>query len=202
MKKLQVLDFSIMDFEELPSSLNSLVNIRTLRLDGCYELKDITGIGKLTKLQVHSLAGSGIQGLPDEMVQLSNLRLLNLNNCEKLKVIPRIILSSLSRLECLDMTGCSNSQWAVVKGDHSNANACLSDLNNLSCLTTLSITIPYAELLPKDILFDNLTRYAILIGNSRGFRTNKALKLHKVNRGLDFGDGIIKLLERSEVLVF
>ena len=98
MKKLQLLDLSRMDFEELPSSLNSLVNIRTLHLDGCYELKDITGIGKLTKLQVLSLAGSGIQGLPDEMVQLSNLRLLNLNNCEKLKVIPRIILSSLSRL--------------------------------------------------------------------------------------------------------
>ena len=202
MKKLQVLDLSIMDFGELPSSLNSLANLRTLRLDGCYELKDIDGIGKLTKLQVLSLAGSGIQGLPDEMVQLSNLRLLNLNNCEKLKVIPRIILSNLSRLECLDMTGCSNSQWAVVEGDHSNANACLSDLNHLSCLTTLSITIPDAELLPKDIIFDNLTRYAILIGYSWGFRTNKALKLHKVNRGLDFGDGIIKLLESSEELVF
>ena len=202
MKKLQVLDLSKMDFEELPSSLNSLANLRTLRLDGCYKLKDIAGIGKLTKLQVLSLAGSGIQGLLDEMAQLSNLRLLNLNNCKELKVIPRNILSSLSRLECLDMTGCSNSQWATVEGDHSNANACLPDLNHLSCLITLSITILDAELLPKDILFDNLTRYAILIGNSRGFRTNKALKLLKVNRGLDFGDGIIKLLERSEELVF
>ena len=202
MKKLQVLDLSRMDFEELPSSLNSLANLRTLRLDGCYKLKDMAGIGKLTKLQVLSLADSGIQGLPDEMVQLSNLRLLNLNNCEKLKVIPRIILSSLSRLECLDMTGCSNSQWATVEGDHSNANACLSDLNHLSSLTTLSITIPNAKLLPKGILFDNLTRYAILIGYSWDFRTNKALKLHKVNRGLDFGDGIIKLLERSEELAF
>ena len=203
MKKLKVVDLSRMTFEEVPSSLiDSLANLRTLRLDGCYKLKDIAGIGKLTKLQVLSLAGSGIQGLLDEMAQLSNLRLLKLNNCKELKVIPRNILSSLSRLECLDMTGCSNSQWAAVEGDHSNANACLSDLNHLSCLTTLSITIPDAELLPKDILFDNLTRYAILIGNSCGFRTNKALKLHKVNRDLDFGDGIIKLLERSEELVF
>ena len=202
MKKLQVLDLSRMDFEELPSSLNSLANLRTLRLDGCYKLKDITGIGKLMKLQVLSLAGSGIRGLPDEMAQLSNIRLLNLNNCEELEVIPRIILSSLSRLECLDMTGCSNSQWAAVEGDHSNANACLSDLNHLSSLTTLSIIIPDAKLLPKGILFDNLIRYAILIGDSWAFKTNKALKLHKVNRGLDFGDGIIKLLERSEELVF
>ena len=202
MKKLQVLDLSRMDFEELPSSLNSLANLRTLRLDWCFKLKEIIGIGKLTKLLVLSLVDSGIRGLPDEMAQLSNLRLLNLNNCKELNAIPQNILSSLSRLECLDMTGCSKSQWAVVEGDHSNANACLSDLNHLSCLTTLFITIPYAQLLPKDILFDNLTRYAILIGDSWHFRTNKALKLHNVNRGLDFGDGIIKLLERSEELVF
>ena len=111
---------------------------------------------------------------------------MNLNNWKEVKVIPWNILSSLSRLECLDMKGCSNSQWAEVEGDHSNANACLSDLNHLSCLTTLSITIPDAKLLPKGILFDNLTRYAILIINSWGFRTNKALMLHNLNRGLDF----------------
>ena len=159
MKKLKVLELSRMTFEEVPSSvLDSLENLRTLRLDGCYKLKDIAGIGKLTKLQVLSLAGSRIRGLFDEMAQLSNLRLLNLKNCE-VKVIPRNILSSLSRLECLDMKGCSNSQWAAFEGDHSNANACLSYINHLSCLTTLSITIPDAKLLPKGILFDNLTRY-------------------------------------------
>ena len=68
MKTLKVLNLSIMTFEEVPSSLiDSLENLRTLRLDGCYKLKDITRIAKLMKLQVLSFAGSRIRGLLDEM---------------------------------------------------------------------------------------------------------------------------------------
>ena len=87
MKKLKVLDLSDMHFTTLPSSLDSLANLRTLRLDGC-ELGNIALIGKLTKLEVLSLVASTIQRLPKEMMQLTNLRLLDLNDCEKLEVIP------------------------------------------------------------------------------------------------------------------
>ncbi|RVW17477.1 putative disease resistance protein [Vitis vinifera] len=66
MKKLKVLDLSRMHFTTLPSSLDSLANLRTLRLDGC-KLGDIALIGKLTKLEVLSLMGSTIQQLPNEM---------------------------------------------------------------------------------------------------------------------------------------
>ncbi|XP_034679851.1 disease resistance protein RPS2-like [Vitis riparia] len=135
------------------------------------------------------------------MVQLTNLRLLNLNDCKELKVIPRNILSSLSRLECLYMTS-SFTQWAV----EGESNACLSELNHLSYLTTLDMDMPDAYLLPKDILFENLTRYAIFVGNfkmcRRYWRTKRVLKLRKVNRSLHLGDGISKLMERSEELEF
>ncbi|XP_059598364.1 uncharacterized protein LOC100251264 isoform X4 [Vitis vinifera] len=196
MKKLKVLDLSHMHFTTLPSSLDFLANLRTLCLDGC-ELGDIALIGKLTKLEVLSLVGSTIQQLPNEMVQLTNLRLLDLNDCKQLEVIPRNILSSLSRLECLSMIS-SFTKWAV----QGESNACLSELNHLSYLTTLSIKIPDAKLLPKDILFENLTRYVISMGNCWGLRTKRALKLKKVNRSLYLGDGISKLLERSEELEF
>ncbi|KAJ9682516.1 hypothetical protein PVL29_018436 [Vitis rotundifolia] len=204
MKKLRVLDLSDMHFTTLPSSLDSLANLRTLRLDGC-ELGDIALIGKLTKLEVLSLVGSTVQQLPNEMVQLTNLRLLNLDDCEELEVIPRNILSSLSRLECLSMIS-SFTKW-VVEGE---SNACLSELNHLSYLTNLSIEIPDAKLLPKDILFENLTSYVIFIGDDGDdgdddwweFRTKRALKLQSVNRSLHLGDGISKLLERSEKLEF
>ncbi|KAJ9682531.1 hypothetical protein PVL29_018450 [Vitis rotundifolia] len=197
MKKLKVLDLSHMHFTTLPSSLDSLANLRTLRLDEC-KLVDIALIGKLTKLEVLSLMGSTIQQLPNEMVQLTNLRLLDLDYCEKLKVIPRNILSSLSRLECLYMIS-GFTQWAV----EGESNACLSELNHLSYLTTLSIEIPDAKLLPKDIPFENLTRYVIFIGDDWWeFRTKRALKLQTVNRSLHLGDGISKLLERSEELEF
>ncbi|KAL6324439.1 hypothetical protein AAG906_013043 [Vitis piasezkii] len=157
MKKLKVLDLSRMHFTTLPSSLDSLANLRTLRLDGC-ELGDIALIGKLTKLEVLSLMGSTIQQLPNEMSRLTNLRLLDLNDCEKLEVIPRNILSSLSQLECLYMK--------------------------------------------SNILFENLTRYAIYVGYWWASRTKKALKLQKFNRSLHLGDGMSKLLERSEELEF
>ncbi|KAJ9682200.1 hypothetical protein PVL29_018194 [Vitis rotundifolia] len=196
MKKLNVLDLYKMTVTTLPSSLDSLGNLRTLRLDGC-ELGDIALIGKLTKLEVLSLVGSTIQKLPKEMMQLTNLRLLDLDDCEELKVIPRNILSSLSRLECLSMIS-GFTKWEV----EGESNACLSELNHLSYLTTLSIEIPDAKLLPKDILFENLTRYVISIGNWCGSRTQRSLKLQKVNRSLHLGDGISKLLERSEELEF
>ncbi|KAL6323834.1 hypothetical protein AAG906_005828 [Vitis piasezkii] len=177
MKKLKVLDLPKMCFTTLPSSFDSLANLHTLRLNQC-NLVDIALIGKLTKLQVLSLVGSTIQQLPNEMVQLTNLRLLNLNDCKELEVIPRNILSSLSRLECLYMTS-SFTQWAV----EGESNACLSELNHLSYLTTLDIDIPDANLLPKGTLFENLTRYAIFVGNFQGYkrycRTKRVLKLRK-----------------------
>ncbi|KAJ9682535.1 hypothetical protein PVL29_018453 [Vitis rotundifolia] len=200
MKKLKVLDLPKMCFITLPSSFDSLANLQTLRLDGC-KLVDIALIGKLTKLQVLSLMGSTIGQLPNEMVQLTNLRLLNLNDCDDLEEIPQNILSSLSRLECLYMTS-SFTEWAV----EGESNACLSKLNHLSYLTALDIDIPYAKLLPKDILFENLTRYAIFVGHFQRYerycRTKRALKLRKVNRSLHLGDGISKLMERSKELQF
>ena len=198
MKKLQVLDLSKMHFKELPSSLYSLANLRTLRLDRCYSLVNIAGIGKLTKLEVLSLVNTTIKQLPDDVSQLTNLRLLDLSDSKELEVIPHNVLSSLSKLECLFMI----NRFLEWEGDH-QSNAYLSQLKHLSCLTTLHIGIPDVKLL-EDIQFENLTRYAIHIGGcwQELRRTNKTLKLKKVNISLYLGDEIRKLLERSEELEF
>ncbi|XP_010660247.1 probable disease resistance protein At4g27220 [Vitis vinifera] len=124
---LKVLDLSEMHFTTLPSTLHSLPNLRALRLDRC-KLGDIALIGELKKLQVLSMVGSDIQQLPSEMGQLTNLRLLDLNDCKQLEVIPRNILSSLSRLECLCMKW-SFTQWAAEGVSDGESNACLSELN-------------------------------------------------------------------------
>ena len=124
MDQLKVLDLSGMALQTLPSTLHSLAHLRTLCLDRCNKLRDIAGIGELKKLQLLSMVGSFIQQLPQEMAQLTDLRLLNLNDCWHLKVIPRNILSKLSRLECLFMKS-SHFQWVAEDVSEAGSNACL-----------------------------------------------------------------------------
>ena len=204
MEKLQVLACSRLRFTLLPSSFASLSNIQTLCLDRC-QLGDITLIGKLTKLQVLSMVGSNIQRLPQEMAQLTNLRLLDLNDCSELEVIPRNILSNLSRLECLFMES-SFSKWAAEEVSDGESNACLSELNHLDPhLMTIVVEIPSVEMVPKeDKFFHNLTSFGIFIGNFRsweiGFERSNTLKLKGGDGSLLMGNGMRKLLEKNEEL--
>ena len=73
--------------------------------------QDIAVIGDLKRLQVLSLANSRIIRLPKEMMQLSDSRVLDLRNCTDLKLIPRNVISSLSRLEYLSMKGSYRIEW-------------------------------------------------------------------------------------------
>ena len=203
MSQLKVLALFGMHFPTLPSTLESLANLRTLCLDRC-KLGDMAIIGELKKLQVLSMVGSNIQQLPREMMQLTNLRLLDLNYCEELKEIPRDILSSLSRLECLFMKS-SFSEWATEEVCDGESNACLSELNNLHRLRTIEVKIPNAELVPKADMFDhNLTSYAIFIGSfgrlPKTYEKSRTLHLKGGDKSLLSKDGIRKLLRTTEEL--
>ena len=204
MSQLKVLALSRMHFTTIPSMLQSLTNLRTLCLDRC-KLGDMAIIGELKKLQVLSMVGSDIQQLPREMMQLTNLRLLDLNYCEELRVIPRDILSSLSRLECLFMKS-SFSEWAVDEVCDGDSNACLSELNNLHRLRTIEVKIPNTELVPKaDIFVLNLTSYAIFIGSfgqlPKTYKKSKTLHLECGDRSLLSRVGIRQLLRTTEDLL-
>ena len=204
MSQLKVLALSRMHFPTLPSTLQSLANLRTLCLDRC-KLGDMAIIGELKKLQVLSMVGSDIQQLPREMMQLINLRLLDLNYCKKLKVIPRDILSSLFRLECLFMKS-SFSEWAVDEVCDGDSNACLSELNNLHSLRTIEVKIPNTELVPKADMFDhNLTSYAIFIGSfdrlPKTYEESRTLHLKGGDESLLSRYGIRKLLRTTEDLL-
>ncbi|KAJ9691566.1 hypothetical protein PVL29_013678 [Vitis rotundifolia] len=169
-KQLRVLDLSEVSLSPPPSSLGFLTNLRTLCLNlNRGELKDIAVIGELKKLQVFSLVDSVIRQLPKKMMQLSDLRVLDLQHCGWLEVIPRNVISSLSRLEYLSMKESFHIEWeAEGFNSRKRINACLSELKHLSSLRTLEIVVSDPSLLPEDdMLFDNLnlTRYTIVIGN-------------------------------------
>ena len=204
MSQLKVLALSRMHFTTIRSMLQSLANLQTLCLDRC-KLGDMTIIGELKKLQVLSMVGSDIQQLPREMMQLTNLRLLDLNYCEELKIIPRYILSSLSRLECLFMKS-SFSEWAVNEVCDGDSNACLSELNNLHSLRTIEVEILNTELVPEADMFDhNLTSYAIFIGSfdrlPKTYEESRTLHLKGGDESLLSRDGICKLLRTTEDLL-
>ncbi|XP_058071056.1 probable disease resistance protein At4g27220 [Magnolia sinica] len=80
MNSLKVLDICGIDISMLPPSVEGLKNLRTLWLDRCPQLKDVTLIGRLKKLEILCLQETGICELPKETGRLANLKLLDLSN--------------------------------------------------------------------------------------------------------------------------
>ncbi|KAH9755549.1 putative disease resistance protein [Citrus sinensis] len=197
MTELRVLDLTGFRFPSLPSSLGCLINLRTLSLENCL-VGDVAIIGDLKKLEILSLKHSSIEQLPREIGQLTCLKLLDLSNCSKLKEIRPNVISNLTRLEELYM-GNSFTQWEV----EGQSNASLGELKQLSRLTTLEVHIPDAQVMPQDLVFVELERFRICIGDvwswSDGYETSKILKL-QLNNSTYLGYGMKMLLKRTEDL--
>ncbi|XP_052297555.1 disease resistance protein At4g27190-like isoform X2 [Citrus sinensis] len=177
-EELKVLSLTRIPFSSLPSSLGRLINLQTLCLDGC-GLEDIAIVGQLKKLEILSLRDSDIKQLPLEIGQLTRLLLLDLSNCSSLMVIAPNVISKFSRLEELYM-GDSFSQWDKVEG---GSNASLAELKGLSKLTTLEIQVRDAQILLQDLVFVELSRYRICIGEVWDIwpvnsETSRLMKLH------------------------
>ncbi|XP_030959628.1 uncharacterized protein LOC115981550 isoform X4 [Quercus lobata] len=199
MRELKVLDLTKMRLSSLPSSITLLANLQTLCLDQCV-LKDIAVIGELKNLEILSLLSSKLTHLPQEIGLLTHLRLLDLSDCTILEVIPPNVLSNLIQLEEL-YVGNSFTQWEVE--GLNNERASLAELKHLSPLTTLEVHIPYANMLPKDLLFEKLQRYKIFVGDawdwSDKHENSRALKL-KLNTSFHLERGIKMLLNGIENL--
>ncbi|KAL5986013.1 hypothetical protein ACLOJK_028003 [Asimina triloba] len=150
MKGLKVLDLSSTDIAYLPQSSRCLTNLKTLCLDGCLWLEDVSLIGGLTELEILSLASSGIRELPTEIGELTHLKLLDLTGTAFLERIPPNVLSRLTFLEELRMEG-SFSGWEV-EGNCNGNNASFRELSSLAHLTDLYIQVRNA-----DCLFENIS---------------------------------------------
>ncbi|XP_058003639.1 probable disease resistance protein At4g27220 [Hevea brasiliensis] len=175
-------------------------NLETLCLDYCV-LEELSAIGELSKLQILSLLDSTIVQLPRDIGKLTCLRLLDLSNCSSLEVIPPDVLSRLTRLEDLYM-GCSFVQWEGEEHDAPRENANLAELKLLTNLVSLDIHIIDAKILPRDLFFEKLERFNIVIGDiwdwSWEEETSRTLKL-KLNTRIQL-KSIKLLLTRTENL--
>ncbi|GLU03287.1 hypothetical protein SLE2022_204940 [Rubroshorea leprosula] len=201
-QKLRVLDFTNMCFSSLPSSICLLKNLHTLHVNGGV-LEDMAIIGKLTSLEVLSLAQSDIVEVPTEIGQLTQLKLLDLSDCTKLKMIQPHVLASLSKLEELYLRN-SFDQWDVGEGGNQR-NASLAELKYLHNLAALDVHVCDVQQIPKvDLLFQRLTRYKIFIGDvwsrwDSSFKSSNLLKL-ELNTSINFGHSIFVLLKKTEEL--
>ncbi|KAF2287924.1 hypothetical protein GH714_003263 [Hevea brasiliensis] len=164
-------------------------------------LEELSAIGELSKLQILSLLDSTIVQLPRDIGKLTCLRLLDLSNCSSLEVIPPDVLSRLTRLEDLYM-GCSFVQWEGEEHDAPRENANLAELKLLTNLVSLDIHIIDAKILPRDLFFEKLERFNIVIGDiwdwSWKEETSRTLKL-KLNTRIQL-KSIKLLLTRTENL--
>ncbi|KAJ6827630.1 putative LRR receptor-like serine/threonine-protein kinaseisoform X1 [Iris pallida] len=171
MEALLVLDLRSEKVASLPSSFPCLVNLKALFLSRSrwvnFDVTSLPLIGELKNLEILQLQGFE-SAVPMEFGNLTKLRCLDLIGCTG--TIPRNLISRLSRLEQLYLTG-AFSNWQVDdEGSSSGGAATFAELASLSRLTTLHVGIenPDVFLQQQDDLdfvpWPALTDFKIVVG--------------------------------------
>ncbi|XP_077212767.1 putative disease resistance protein At4g27220 isoform X2 [Tasmannia lanceolata] len=150
MKVLVVLDLSNSLISSLPPSLPYLKNLKTLCLDECSCLDDISLLGGLEKLEVLSVMGTAIRELPIEIAQLSNLKVLDLTGSFALTMVAPNVISRLTKLEELYM-GNSFDEWEVRGSSGDGSKASFDEAASLARLTVLYIHVKDVKCLSLEV---------------------------------------------------
>ncbi|XP_077233577.1 putative disease resistance protein At4g27220 [Tasmannia lanceolata] len=158
--ELRVLDLSEIGISSLPPSLPCLSNLKTLCLDGCGSLNDISQLKGLVNLEILSLRGTSIEELPKEIGDFANLKSLDLAGTRRLKRVPRNVISKLSKLEELYMQN-SSCSWEVSGSSRDNAS--FDEMASLPRLTVLYIHVANFKCFSLDFSgpWENLKKFGI-----------------------------------------
>ncbi|KAK6230833.1 hypothetical protein QUC31_002351 [Theobroma cacao] len=100
MHRLNILDLSNSDIEQLPNSVSNLEKLKALVLHGCENLRYVPSLEKLKALRKLDLGSTAIEEVPTGLEMLADLIYLNLKT-ESLKELPSGVLSKLTSLQCL-----------------------------------------------------------------------------------------------------
>ncbi|KAG5036920.1 hypothetical protein JHK86_017760 [Glycine max] len=194
MKKLKVLMLTGIQLSSLPSSIESLSDLRLLCLERCTLDDNLSIIGKLKKLRILSFSGSRIENLPAELKNLDKLQLLDMSNCSVVKRIPPQLMSRLTSLEELYVRKCFMEVSEEGERNQSQ-NTFISELKHLHQLQVVDLSIPCAEFFPKELFFDNLSDYKIEIGN---FKTLSAGDFRMPNKYENFKSLALELKDDTD----
>ncbi|KAM7480860.1 hypothetical protein LguiB_005443 [Lonicera macranthoides] len=203
-KELRVVTFEIVCIRSQPTSFRILSNLRTLCLENCSFLGDLSFIGSLQKLEILSFFNSKEVVLPSEAGELSNLKLLDLRCKASNTRIPSGVLSCLRKLQELYM----GAQF--FNDDDQETRASVTELNSLSCLKRLEISIPLGNKvlsMLKDFQFSNLivfdfsTLFHIDFYEPKYKLRENSLSLNDVDRTVLLENNINALFRRTKILV-
>ncbi|KAL2964906.1 hypothetical protein AAZX31_16G029700 [Glycine max] len=194
MKKLRVLILTGIHLESLPPSIQCLSNLRLLCLERCILDGNLSFIGELKKLRILSFSGSQLKKLPAELCCLDKLQLLDISNCSRVEMIPRNLISRLISLEELYIR--KSLIKKLTEGETNRSRfSFLPELKHLHQLKVVDLCIPCAEVLPKDLFFDKLNDYKIVIG---GFETLLVGDFRMPNKYEAFRSLALQLKDRTD----
>ncbi|XP_077214014.1 putative disease resistance protein At4g27220 [Tasmannia lanceolata] len=198
MKALVVLDLSNTKISSLPPSLPYFKNLKTLCLDGCMRLDDISLLGGLVKLEVLSLRKTAVKELPIEIGQLSNLKVLDLRWCHALTMVAPNVISRLTKLEELYM-GDSFNEWEVRGSSGGGSKASFDEVASLARLTVLQIDVEDVNCLSLEVPgpWEKLKKFRIRVWYRRSFMSDYD-KCTSINISYPLSKWVKLLLERSE----
>ncbi|KAF3669774.1 putative disease resistance protein-like [Capsicum annuum] len=175
---LRVLNLSETSIREVPSSINSLCQLRALILQSCFKLTELPPVANLHNLQVFDCDNSRLRCLPQGMENLTNLRLLNML-APDLKSISKGFSLKFPSIEMLNM---SRSCLGATSFDE------ISSLHNL---TYLSIRVDSSSCFNRD--YSWMTRvkgFLIEVGETLTYGPyNKSIRAIKVHKCEIFSNG-------------
>ncbi|XP_071697243.1 uncharacterized protein [Rutidosis leptorrhynchoides] len=168
MEKLKVVAYAGINKPLLPRHSTTL---RTLCLDSCTSLGDISFLGDLVNLELLSLAFCGISNVPSAIRKLKKLKLLDLTECIDL-CIDDGVFQSLEKLLELYMSALDGKHIRFTEDSCEGLKMVSSKLNALEVEFFESI------LQPKNVSFKKLERFRISMGAQLGDCTSdNTLKL-------------------------
>nr|KYP31688.1 Disease resistance protein At4g27190 family [Cajanus cajan] len=163
MKKLRVLILSGFHLSNLQDLIKGLSNLRMLCLERCKLEGNFSIIETLKKLRILGFSGSQIENSPTELWYLDKLQSLDTSNCCIQRMYIPNSMSRLTSLEELYTRKCVI--YSVVVEETNGQISLLSKLKHLHQLKVVDLSLPCATVFPKDLFFDNLNDYKIVIGD-------------------------------------
>ncbi|KAK1279988.1 Disease resistance protein [Acorus gramineus] len=198
MTSLRVLHLINIRMSRLPASMSHLKDLRTLLIDDCRDLNDISILGDQINLEVFRLGDTALEELPESIGKLINLRylapLFNYLVTNKQIRIPPNVMSNMSQLEEFHMDSRVTPWESYI----------LEEILALTKLVALTIhlgDIEYVKATRHMEFKGNLERFSIHISQNPSWYLKSSRLKNLDLRGSHLPRWVIMLLGKTDALI-